>query len=85
MAKDTQSRLSRSFSRRYSKSLLQAIDWGKDIRRHGLGSDGVLTLMFKPYRRIVVLHVAILASGFLLAALNSPVAGLLMLVAFWIA
>lgn len=31
LKKDTQSRLSRSFSRRYSKSLLQAIDWAGEL------------------------------------------------------
>jgi hypothetical protein len=42
-------------------------------------------LMQQPYGRIVVLHVAILAGGFLVMALRSPVAGLLLLVALKIA
>lgn len=60
--------------------LLQLIDWWRDIRRHGLGFDGIKTLMLAPYRRIVVLHIAILGSGFALAALDEPVAGLVILV-----
>jgi hypothetical protein len=60
--------------------LLQLMDWGRDIAERGLGADGLKDLTAAPYRRIVVLHVAILASGFLLAALNEPVAGLVTLV-----
>ena len=37
-------------------------------------------LMIRPYGRIVVLHVTILIGGFLLMALNSPMAGLVLLV-----
>ena len=37
-------------------------------------------LMQQPYGRIVVLHIAILGGGFLMAALGSPVWGLLLLV-----
>ena len=36
--------------------------------------------MVAPYRRIVVLHITIIASGFLLGALEEPVAGLVLLV-----
>lgn len=38
-------------------------------------------LMQQPYGRIVVLHLTILGGGFLMAALHSPAAGLLLLVA----
>ena len=38
-------------------------------------------LMQQPYGRVVVLHVAILGGAFLMAALGSPVWGLLLLVA----
>lgn len=38
-------------------------------------------LMAQPYGRIIVLHVAILGGGFLMMALHSPVAGLLVLIA----
>jgi hypothetical protein len=38
-------------------------------------------LMAGPYARVVVLHVAIIGSGFLLMALGSPVAGLVLLLA----
>jgi hypothetical protein len=42
-------------------------------------------LMQQPYGRIVVLHLAILGGGFLMAALHSPTIGLLLLVALKIA
>lgn len=42
-------------------------------------------LMQQPYGRIVVLHIAILGGGFLVMALHSPVAGLLLLVGLKIA
>ncbi len=37
-------------------------------------------LMQRPYSRVVVLHVVIIASGFLVMALNAPTVGLLLLV-----
>ena len=42
-------------------------------------------LMGQPYGRIVVLHIAIIGGGFLMMALHSPTAGLLLLVALKIA
>jgi hypothetical protein len=42
-------------------------------------------LMQQPYGRVVVLHLTILGGGFLMAALRSPVVGLLLLVALKIA
>lgn len=42
-------------------------------------------LMQQPYGRIMVLHIAILGGGFLMMALHSPTAGLLLLVALKIA
>ena len=41
----------------------------------------VQQLMAQPYGRIMVLHVAILGGGFLMMALHSPAAGLLVLIA----
>lgn len=41
---------------------------------------GLQQLMSQPYGRIVVMHVAILFGGFVMMALHSPVAGLLLLV-----
>ena len=35
---------------------IQAIDWLRDVRHRGLGADNLKTLMIKPYRRVVVLH-----------------------------
>jgi hypothetical protein len=49
---------------------------GGEYRRAEVGQ-----LMSQPYGRIFVLHIALLAGGFLMAALNSPVAGLLVLIA----
>ena len=60
--------------------LLQLFDWVRDMRLHGLGHTSAKGLMVAPYRRIVILHITILASGFALSALNEPVAGLLLLV-----
>ena len=60
--------------------LLQLFDWLRDVRLHGLGYTSARGLMVAPYRRIVVLHITILASGFALAALDEPVAGLIALV-----
>ena len=37
-------------------------------------------LMWQPYGRIIVLHVAIIGSGFILKAMHSPLLGLLLLV-----
>lgn len=42
-------------------------------------------LMQQPYGRVVVLHLAILGGGFLIMSLQSPTAGLVLLVAFKIA
>lgn len=60
--------------------LLQVFDWIRDARRHGFGFDSVKDLMIAPYRRIVVLHIGILGSGFALTALDEPAAGLVILV-----
>ena len=60
--------------------LLQLFDWLRDVRLHGLGFASARDLMVAPYRRIVVLHITILASGFALGALGEPVAGLIILV-----
>jgi hypothetical protein len=40
----------------------------------------ISVLMQQPYGRVVVLHIALIGGGFLLAALRSPMAGLLLLV-----
>lgn len=59
---------------------IQLLDWGRDIRVHGLGADNLKDLMTKPYRRIVVLHLTIIGSGFAMGAMNEPLAGLVLLV-----
>jgi len=40
-----------------------------------------ITLMQQPYGRVIVLHITILAGGFLVTVLQSPIVGLLLLVA----
>ena len=60
----------------------QLIDWIRDINERGYGSDGIKDLTTAPYRRITILHITILASGFALSALNEPVTGLLILIIF---
>ncbi len=61
--------------------VIQLLDWRRDINRYGLGADSLKDLMTKPYRRIVVLHLTIIGSGFALGALDEPLAGLVLLVA----
>jgi len=60
--------------------IYQLIDYIRDSIERGLGSDNIKTLMVAPYRRIIVLHLTIIASGFALAALDEPLAGLVILV-----
>ncbi len=59
----------------------QLLDWFRDIDERGLGSDGIKQLTVAPYRRIIVLHITIIASGFAMVALNEPLVGLLLLIA----
>jgi hypothetical protein len=58
------------------------LDWVRDVSERGLGSDGIRQLTVAPYRRIIILHITIIASGFALGALNEPLLGLLLLVTF---
>jgi len=60
----------------------QLLDWVRDTMERGLGSDNIKVLMIAPYRRIIVLHITIIASGFALAAIDQPTIGLLLLIAF---
>ena len=60
--------------------VLHLILWSDEIRRTGLGAQGVKDLMTQPYRRIVVLHLTILLGGFTLAAFDEPTLGLLLLI-----
>jgi hypothetical protein len=43
------------------------------------------TLMMQPYSRVMVLHIAILGGGILMAALGSPMWGLLLLIGLKVA
>lgn len=58
----------------------QLLDWIRDTYKYGLGGDGIKDLMTAPYRRIIVLHITIIASGFALSALDEPVSGLIILI-----
>ena len=60
----------------------QLLDWVRDTSERGLGSDGIKQLTVAPYRRIIVLHITIIASGFALGTLHEPLAGLLLLIVF---
>ncbi len=60
--------------------LLQLFGWLREVRQRGLGSTSGKDMMAAPYRRVLVLHVTILASGFALTALDEPLAGLILLV-----
>lgn len=61
---------------------LQLFDWLRDINERGFASDGIKDITTAPYRRVIVLHITILGSGFALIALNDPLIGLLTLIAF---
>ena len=61
-------------------AFIQLLDWLRDVRQRGFGADSVVSLMVRPYRRIVVLHLTILAAGFALAALDEPLLGLVILI-----
>jgi hypothetical protein len=50
------------------------------IRNGEYERAGLQQLMSEPYRRVVVLHVGLIASGFLLMSLDQPTAGLILLV-----
>ncbi len=63
-----------------SLTLLQLMDWGREAREKGLGAVSPNELMARPYRRIIVLHVTIIAAGAALSALNEPLVGLIILV-----
>ncbi len=58
------------------------IRWSSATRMESFGSDlaSLPALMFAPYGRIVILHVTIIASGVLVAALKLPLLGALLLV-----
>ncbi|MCW9032176.1 MAG: DUF6498-containing protein [Gammaproteobacteria bacterium] len=60
----------------------QLIDWIRDISERGFGSDGIKELTTAPYRRIIILHITIIASGFALTTLDEPLTGLLLLILF---
>jgi hypothetical protein len=62
-------------------AIYQLLDWLRDVKARGLGAEKPEIIMMSPYKRIMVLHIAIIGSGFLLSELNEPVAGLLMLIA----
>ena len=66
-------------------AIYQLIDWLRDVNMRGTGADGIQYIMSAPYKRIVVLHVAIIGSGFLVAEKNDPIAGLLLLIALKLA
>lgn len=59
----------------------QMLDWVRDATERGLGSDSIMQITTSPYRRIIVLHFTILASGFALVALDEPTIGLFVLIA----
>lgn len=58
--------------------------WNFILRGEYLATN-VAVLMAQPYGRVVVLHVAIIGSGFLIIAMGAPAAGLALLVALKIA
>lgn len=57
----------------------QVFQFGQFLIRDEARASDPMTLMFTPYPRIVVLHLAIIFGGFLLQMLNEPIAGLIVL------
>lgn len=69
------------FPAAFSLGLIQLVDALMDAMQKGIGAEPARDLMAKPYKRIVVLHVAIIAAGAALSAMNDPIIGLLLLIA----
>lgn len=61
-------------------AIWQLVDWVRDLIEMGPGKEGIQELTAGPYQRIVVLHLTILFSGFVLIALDQPTSGLVLLV-----
>ena len=59
---------------------MHAQEWRRDVAKRGLGADTMMGLMMAPYRRIIVLHLTILGSGFAFRELGEPLVALLLLV-----
>jgi hypothetical protein len=57
----------------------QVLQFGTFITNGSASETDLKALMFAPYPRIVILHLAIIFGGFLLQMLNEPLAGLLVL------
>lgn len=65
--------------------LLQLMDWIMDSMENGPRCDNVKDLMTQPYRRIIVLHLTIIGSGFALGTMDEPLSGLILLIVLKIA
>lgn len=63
----------------------QLIDWLRDLTTHWPSEEKVENIMSAPYKRIMVLHFAIIGGGFFIAGNNDPIGGLLLLIALKIA
>ncbi len=63
----------------------QLIDWLRDIKSNWPNEEKVENIMSAPYKRIIVLHFAIIGGGFFIAGKNDPIGGLLLLIALKIA
>lgn len=55
-------------------------EWVSELMRHGPGAEGIKDVTTRPYRRIIVLHITILAGGFIITALGEPRIALLILI-----
>lgn len=60
-------------------------EWLTELRQDGPGTGGIKDLTTRPYRRIIVLHITILAGGFIITALGQPTIALLVLIGLKIA
>lgn len=65
-----------------SLAAFQMVDWMRENREKGFGASGIYQLATRPYRRVVVMHLATMVGAFPVALLDSPVLGLLLLILF---
>lgn len=55
-------------------------EWVTELMRDGPGADDIKEVTTRPYRRIIVLHITLIAGGFIITALGEPQIALLILI-----
>ena len=61
-------------------AIYQLIDWVRDLKTNWPTKDKIENTMSAPYKRIMVLHFAIIGGGFFIVEKNEPVEGLILLI-----